>query len=120
MSKARGINDAAFNRVLATIDDDELARRYPNDTHFVAASNPDHGIMATRALFDGDPVALIYDDGHELLLTPEHFAGLSALFVQLLSFVASHGSGRKSGEMLQMPPRTRIEARDSAGLPLAA
>ena len=112
--------DVATERVIAIIDDDELARRYPNGTHFVEASNPEHGVMATRALFEGDPVALIYPDGHEILLTPERVGGLAALILLLVSFVLSHGSKRNDGEVIQLPPRTRIEARDSAGMPIAA
>lgn len=47
--------DPATERVLASIDDEGLAARYPNRTHFISADNPNQDEMATRALFDGDP-----------------------------------------------------------------
>ena len=112
--------DVATDRVLALIEDEALAARYPNGTHFISAANPDHGAMATEALFDGDPVALIYPDGREVLLTPERVGGLVGLLLPVLAFVLSHGSRRKDGDVIQLPPRTRIEARDSAGMPIAA
>ena len=37
--------------------------------------------MATRALFAGEPVVLVFPDGHELLVTPEHASGVAALFL---------------------------------------
>jgi len=70
--------DPAAERVIASIEDEELAARYPDRTHFVSADNPD---LATRALFDGDPVAIVYADRQELLVLPEEVhaprAGLS-------------------------------------------
>ena len=33
--------DPATERVLASIDDEGLAARYPNRTHFISADNPD-------------------------------------------------------------------------------
>lgn len=62
--------DPATDRVIASIGDDALAGRYPDRTHFVSADNPHHGEIAIRALFEGDPVAIVYPDGHELLVQP--------------------------------------------------
>ena len=86
--------DPATKRVLASIEDEELAGRYPNRAHFISAGNPHQGEMATRALLAGDPVVIVYPDGHELLVRPERADGVAALF--------------------------RIEARDSTGHPIAA
>jgi hypothetical protein len=110
--------DPATERVLATLGDDALADRYPARTHFISAENPEQGQMATRALFDGDPVAIIHADGHEVLLRPEHVGGLAALFLVCALFFLR--LRRRPDEVIQLPPRTRIEARDSHGHPIAA
>ena len=111
--------DPATQRVLAGIDDPELAGRYPDRTHFISADHPRQGEMATRALFAGDPVVLVYPDGHELLVTPERVAGMAALFL-LIAALLMKIRRRKDGDAVQFPPGARIEARDSAGLPIAA
>jgi hypothetical protein len=110
--------DPATERVLASIDDEVLAARYPNRTHFISADNPNQGEMATRALFDGDPVVIVYADGHELLVRPEEVHGPArwslAVTALLLRF------RRRNHDAVQFPPRARIEARDSTGHPIAA
>ncbi len=75
--------DSATQRLLAAIDDEEVARRYPNGTHFISANQPDHGAMATRALVDGDSVVLVFPDGNELFMTPEHASGIVRLFLPI-------------------------------------
>lgn len=114
-----GLNEAT-KKVLAGIEDAEVAQRYPDRAHFIAADNPRHGEMATRALFGGDPVVLVYPDGHELLMTPEQARGLAALFLLLAVAVMRVRSHKRPSNVVQFPPRTHIEARDSAGLPIAA
>lgn len=111
--------DPATKRVLAGIEDPEIAARYPDRVHFISADHPHQGAMATRALFAGDPVALIYPDGHELLVTPEHARGIAALFL-LAAALFFRLRRRKNGDGVQLPPLARIEARDSAGLPIRA
>jgi hypothetical protein len=69
-------SDPAFERVLATIDDEELAARYPSPVHFVSANNPDQGQIAIRALCEGDPVVIVYADGHELLVRLDSAVGV--------------------------------------------
>lgn len=112
--------DAATAKVLAGIGRPEVEGRYPNHTHFVPADHPQHGLMATQALFDGDPVVLVYPDGREMLLTPEHTAGIAALFLLLAGAWLKLRSHNAEPNVVQLPPRTRIEARDSTGLPIAA
>lgn len=109
--------DAATQRVLDTIENDELAARYPDGAHFIAATNPAQGKMATRALFAGEPVVIVYKDGHEMLLEPEKTRGLSRLLLRAAGFLSSRKN--RNGTM-QLPPGARIEARDSTGHPLAA
>ena len=48
---------------------------YPSPMHLVAADNPRHDEIATRALLDGDAVLIVYPDGHELLIQPEPSGG---------------------------------------------
>jgi hypothetical protein len=110
--------DPAAKKVLATIADDTLAARYPNRTHFISASSPEQGEMATRALFAGDPVVIVHPDGHETLLRREHLGGIAALFLLFALFFLKRRS--KQGDVIQLPPRTSIEARDSRGRPIAA
>lgn len=111
--------DAAVEKVIASISDEELAARYPDRTHFISASSSAHGEMASRALSEGDPVAIVYSDGHELLIRPEEIGGIVALFLILAAFFLRHRR-HKSADVIQLPPRARIEARDATGHPIAA
>jgi hypothetical protein len=67
-------DDAAARRLEALLCSPEFDT-YPNRTHFIAADNPRQYEMATRALREGDPVLLVYSDGHELLIRPEPSGG---------------------------------------------
>lgn len=111
--------DPATARVLATISDEDLAARYPDRAHFIAAENPDQGQMATRALFHGDPVVIVYPDGHELLIAPEEARGIAALLLFAAFFILRR-SHTRGADVVQLPPRARVEARDARGLPIAA
>lgn len=62
--------DPATERLIACIEDEEFAARYPGRTHFLSADDPQQGPMAVGALCEGDPVALVYRDGYELLIRP--------------------------------------------------
>jgi hypothetical protein len=110
--------DPATERVLAGIEDEELAARYPNRAHFISADNPHQGEMATRALFDGDPVVIVYPDGHELLVRPEQVHGVAGWALHLAMLLLRFRR-RDQGDV-QLPPRAHIEARDSGGHPIAA
>jgi hypothetical protein len=63
--------DPATERLIACIEDGEFAARYPGRTHFISADDPHQGTMAVGALCEGDPVALVYCDGYELLIRPD-------------------------------------------------
>lgn len=106
--------------LLGVIGTDEFERRYPDRTHLIPGDHPRHGEMATRALFAGDPVAIVYPDGHEVLFTPEHARGVAGIFLLLAVFWLRLRSRRSDKTALQLPPRTHIEARDSEGMPIAA
>lgn len=113
--------EASVRKVLDGIEDPELASRYPKRTHLIPADNPKSGTMVTRALFGGDPAVLVYPDGREILFTPERASGLLAIVLLIgcaLIWVRSRRG--KDAEVIQFPPRTRIEARDSRGISLAA
>jgi hypothetical protein len=111
--------DPAVEKVIASIGDAELAARYPDRTHFISAENPHQGEMATEALFAGDPVVIVYPDGHELLVRPEHVGGVAALFLAAAAFFVRHRR-RRAADVVQLPLGARIEARDSSGHPIAA
>jgi len=70
----RGDNDTASRRMDALLTSPELDT-YPSPMHLVAADNPRHDEMATRALLDGDSVLIVYPDGRELLIQPEPSGG---------------------------------------------
>lgn len=67
-------NEAASRRFDALLTSPELDT-YPSPMHLVAADNPRHDEMATRALLDGDAVLIVYSDGRELLIQPEPSGG---------------------------------------------
>jgi hypothetical protein len=69
-----GKEDAASRRFAALMSSPELDT-YPSPMHLIAADNPRLDQMATRALLDGDAVLLVYDDGRELLISPEPTGG---------------------------------------------
>lgn len=64
-------SDPTAERLIACIEDEELAARYPGRTHFISADDPNQGTMAVSALCEGDPVALVDRDGYELLIRPD-------------------------------------------------
>ena len=37
--------------------------------------------MSTQVLFAGDPVVVVYPEGHELLVRPEHVGGVATLLL---------------------------------------
>ncbi len=82
--------DLAAQKMIAWGQDPDLFYRYPNRTHFIGIEHPEHDRMATKTLRRGDPVVLIYPDGHELLICPEPDGG------------------------------ARVETRDPSGRPIAA
>jgi hypothetical protein len=115
--------DAAFHKVAGAVQDPEIGARYPDQTHFVAADDPEHGGVATAALFAGSPVALVYPDGRELLLTPdEHTRGLIGLSLLATGLLYKLTSRRRHEDVIEFPPRTRVrvEARDRVGIREAA
>jgi hypothetical protein len=111
---------AATEKVIAGIYDPEVEARYPIRSHFIPTDSPRHGEMATRALFAGDPVVLVHPDGHETLLTPERAAGIAGLFLFFAVVLLRFRARNTDEDLVQFPPRTRIEARDSLGLRVAA
>lgn len=70
----RGDNDTASRRMDGLFTSPELDT-YPSPMHLVAADNPRHDEMATRALLHGESVLIVYPDGHELLIQPEPTGG---------------------------------------------
>lgn len=112
--------DPAIEKVIATIDDAELDSRYPNRTHFVDAQNPDQSLLTSRALFSGDPAVLVYPDGQEVLFTPEQTRGVAAFLLMLVLLWLKLRERSADGDLIQLPPRTRVQVRDASGLPRAA
>ena len=120
MSRAPQPIGPAARKVLAMIEDPELDARYPNRTHFIDAQNPHQALMTSRALFSGDPVVVVYQDGREVLFTPRPTHGLAAAFLLLALLWIKVRERPSTHEPIQLPPRTQVEVRDAGGLPMAA
>lgn len=69
-----GDNDTASRRMGVLFTSPELDT-YPSPMHLVAADNPRHDEIATRALLAGESVLIVYGDDHELLIQPEPSGG---------------------------------------------
>ncbi len=110
----------AVRKVLATIEDSELEARYPNRTHFVDARNPDQAMLVSRALLAGDPVAVVSPDDREVLFTPQQTHGFVGVILLVALLWLKFRERSSTGELIQLPPRTRVEIRDSSGLSIAA
>jgi hypothetical protein len=120
MSAARQPLGPATRKVLAGIEDSALDARYPNRTHFVDAQNPHQALLTSRALFSGDPVAVVYPDGREVLFTPKRADRLVAFALLVALLWIKFRERPSTGEPIQLPPRTQVEVRDASGLPIAA
>jgi len=70
----KGDNDTASRRMDVLLTSTELDT-YPSPMHLVAADNPRHDEMVTRALLDGEAVLIVHSDGRELLIQPEPTGG---------------------------------------------
>jgi hypothetical protein len=68
-------SDPTTERLIACVEDQEVAARYPGRTHFIPADDPEQGAMAVGALREGDPVVLVYPDGYEMLIRPDGGSG---------------------------------------------
>lgn len=91
MSRAGTTDDLITERVIAWGQDDEVADRYPNHVHFVAADSPEQNERVRQAFSEGHPVVLVFPNGDEVVIE-----------------LGENGSP------------ARVEVRDSAGRPLAA
>jgi hypothetical protein len=91
MSGIQTTDDLIHERVIAWGQDDEVAKRYPNHVHFVAADSPEYGERVRQAFDEDHPVVLVFPNGNEVVIEP-----------------GSNGTP------------ARVEVRDSDGQPLAA
>lgn len=110
----------AVRKALATIEDSELEAHYPNRTHFVDARNPNQAMLVSRALLAGDPVAVVLPDDREVLFTPQQTRGFVGVILLVALLWLKFRERSSSGELIQLPPRTRVEVRDPSGLSIAA
>jgi hypothetical protein len=76
--------------------------------------------MTSRALFSGDPVVVVYQDGREVLFTPKPIDRFASIFLRLALVWIKLRERPSTREPIQLPPRTQVEVRDASGLPIAA
>lgn len=55
--------NVAVQKLLAGIEDPQVDSRYPNQAHLIPADHPQQALMTSRALFQGEPVVLVYLTG---------------------------------------------------------
>jgi len=91
MSQADTTDELILERVIAWGQSDEIADRYPNKVHFIAADDTEYALHVRQAFSEGDPVVLVFPNGDEVVIEPG-----------------------------QNGTPARVEVRDSDGEPLAA
>ena len=107
----------ATERFTAAALDSDL---YPDGTVFIPADAPDFPAMMAENAAEGRPLAIIYPDGNEILVTPVQglFAVLVAAFVRGLiarrRSKAATVSSADGAEVIRLPEKYRVELRHPA------
>ena len=105
----------ATERLIAAALDSDL---YPNGTAFVASDSSDFLAMMAQNVSEGRPIAIVYPNGHEILVTPAQgaFAVLLATVVGgLLSWRRSESKpivqSADGAEVITLPHKYRVQIR---------
>ena len=96
---------------------------YPNGTAFLAADLPGFAKLIADGLAERRPLAILYPDGHEILVTPA-LGALAGLRARLSALFL--GSRRPNGALvpstdgedgIQLPPACTVELRHPPAAP---
>lgn len=68
--RASGL-DAACELAAAMVLDDKVGDRYPNRTSLIPADSPDFGRILARDVREGNPIAIVFPNGCDVLLVPK-------------------------------------------------
>jgi hypothetical protein len=91
--------------------------RYPDGTAFIPADAEDLEVMLEGSLAERRPVAIVYADGREVVVTPESLALASFVIVLARSLAGllrrRRGSRRTHASFpsVEIPPTYRVEIR---------
>lgn len=97
----------ATERLTAAALDPEL---YPNHTAFIAADASDFLAMMTEEIAEGRPLAILYPDGHEVLVTPAKGA-LAGLLSRWRSKARPTVRSADGAEVITLPQKYRVQLR---------
>lgn len=105
----------ASERFTAAALDPDL---YPNGTAFIAADAADFPAIVARNVTERRPLAIVYPDGNEILVTPAHGV-LAAALAALLRPVAMRRSkaavhSADDAGVITLPPTYRVQLRHRA------
>jgi hypothetical protein len=105
----------ATERLTAAALDPDL---YADGTAFIASDAPDFPAIMARNIAEGRPLAIVYPNGHELIVTPAEGAFavfLASLLGSLLTRLGSRAKpsvpGAEGGEVFTLPQRYRVQLR---------
>lgn len=105
----------ATERLVAAALDSDL---YPDGTAFIASDAPDFPAMMAENVAEGRPLAIVYPNGHEVLVTPAQGA-FAVLLAALLGSLLARGRSRRipivqsadGAEVITLPRSYRVQLR---------
>ncbi len=104
----------ASERLVAAALDSDL---YPDGTAFIASDAPDFLAMMAENVAEGRPLAIMYPNGHEVLVTPAQGA-FAFLIGALLGSLLARGRSRApivrsadGADIITLPRRYRVQLR---------
>lgn len=107
----------ATERFTAAALDPDL---YPNGTVFIASDAPDFPAMMAEHVAEGRPLAVIYPDGNEILVTPTQGA-IAVLFAAVLGGLLAKWRSKAAtvrsadgAEVITLPQKYRVQLRHPA------
>jgi hypothetical protein len=105
----------ATERLTAAALDPDL---YPNGTAFLAADAPDLPALMAENVAEGRPLAILYPNGHEVLVTPVQGAFAVLVATVLGGLLARWRSKAKpivrsadGAEVITLPQKYRVQLR---------
>lgn len=82
--------DAAFDLLGKIAVDPESGERYPDGTVLIPADSRDASVLMSRAIGEGQPIAIVFPDGSDVVARPPAASGPALLVVIGLLWLADH------------------------------